>query len=145
MPYVLLALGILFALAAANAHAPRRSAVLLAPSFFLGWLTIEMAPHVLVTWAAATALVAAFGGLDGWAGWTGPGARLRHGGHRGHHRRVPPYGRHPAGQRRALDLDPEDAPRYPLAHLVVPQLCLIPRKGVRVDRNIVYREEVYCA
>lgn len=30
-----------------------------------------MAPHVLVTWAAATALAVASGGLDGWAGWTG--------------------------------------------------------------------------
>lgn len=28
-----------------------------------------------------------------------------------------------------------------LAHLFVPQLCLIPRKGVRVERNIVYRQD----
>ncbi|MFA1539308.1 alpha/beta hydrolase fold domain-containing protein [Actinomadura monticuli] len=142
MPYVLLALGILFALAAANAHAPRRSAVLLAPSFFLGWLTIEMAPHVLVTWAAATALAAAFGGLDGWPGWTGLGLALA---------AMAGIAATIVASRRTvvtlrdsgapLDLDPEGAPRYPLAHLIVPQLCLIPRKGVRVERNVVYREE----
>ncbi|MFB4311061.1 alpha/beta hydrolase fold domain-containing protein [Actinomadura sp. GTD37] len=142
MPYVLLTLGILFALAAANAFAPRRSAVLLAPSFFLGWLTIEMAPHVLVTWAVATGLTAAFGGLDGWAGWTGLVLALA---------AMAGVAATVVASRRTvvtlrdsgapLDLDPEGAPRYPLAHLIVPPLCLIPRKGVRVERNVVYREE----
>ena len=56
MPYLLLALGILFALLAANAHAPRHGALLLVPSFFSGWLTIEMAPHLLVTEAGAEVL-----------------------------------------------------------------------------------------
>lgn len=142
MPYVMLALGILFALVAANAHAPRRGTALLVPSFFLGWLTIELAPHVLVTWAAATALTAAFGGLHGWAGWTGlvlaPAAMAGIAATIAASRRTVVTLRECGAP---LDLDPEDAPRYPLAHLIVPQLCLIPRKGVRVDRNIVYREE----
>ena len=142
MPYVLLALGILFALTAANAHRPRHGSVLLAPSFFFGWLTIEMAPHVLVTWAAATGLVAAFGGLDGWPGWTGLVLALA--GMAGVAAAIVASRRTVATLRDSgapLDLDPEDAPRYPLAHLIVPQLCLIPRRGVRVERNIVYREE----
>ncbi|TDD81689.1 alpha/beta hydrolase [Actinomadura darangshiensis] len=142
MPYVLLALGILFALAAGNAHAPRRSAVLLAPSFFWGWLTIEMAPHVLVTWAAATALVAGFGGLDGWAGWTGLVLAIL--GMAGVAATLVASRRTVVTLRDSgapLDLDPEGAPAYPLAHLIVPQLCLIPRKGVRVERNIVYRQD----
>ncbi|GAA1887139.1 alpha/beta hydrolase [Actinomadura bangladeshensis] len=142
MPYVLLALGISVALAAANAHAPRRNAVLLAPSFFLGWLTIEMAPHALAAGAVATALAAASGGLDGWAGWTGLALALA--GMAGIAAAIAASRRTVVTLRGCgapLDLDPEGAPRYPLAHLVVPPLCLIPRKGVRVDRNIVYREE----
>ncbi|NEA28393.1 alpha/beta hydrolase [Actinomadura bangladeshensis] len=142
MPYVLLALGIVVALAAANAHAPRRNAVLLAPSFFLGWLTIEMAPHALAVGAVATALAAAFGGLDGWAGWTGLALALA--GMAGIAATIAASRRTVVTLRDCgapLDLDPEGAPRYPLAHLIVPPLCLIPRKGVRVDRNIVYREE----
>ncbi|MFC4051065.1 alpha/beta hydrolase fold domain-containing protein [Actinomadura syzygii] len=142
MPYVLLALGILFALAAANAHSPRRDIVLLVPSFFCGWLTIEMAPHVLALWAVATTLTAVFGGLDGWAGWLG--LVLAVAGMAGLAATIFATRRTVVTLRDCgapLDLDPEDAPRYPLAHLVVPPLCLIPRRGVRVERNIVYRED----
>ncbi|TYK48199.1 alpha/beta hydrolase [Actinomadura decatromicini] len=142
MPYLLLALGILFALAAANAHSPRRDIVLLVPSFFCGWLTIEMAPHVLAFWAVATALTAVFGGLDGWAGWLG--LVLAVAGMAGLAATIVATRRTVVTLRDCgapLDLDPEDAPRYPLAHLVVPPLCLIPRRGVRVERNIVYRQD----
>ncbi|WP_433478028.1 alpha/beta hydrolase fold domain-containing protein [Spirillospora sp. CA-142024] len=142
MPYVLLALGILLVLVAANAHAPRHDAVLVAPSFFLGWLTIEMAPHVLVLWAAATAAVASFGGLAGWAGWAGLALAIL--GMAGVAATLVASRRTVVTLRDSgapLDLDPEGGPRYPRSHLVVPQLCLIPRKGVRVERNIVYRED----
>ncbi|MES9543016.1 alpha/beta hydrolase fold domain-containing protein [Actinomadura sp. NPDC000600] len=142
MPYVLLALGLLFALTAANAHAPRRSPLLLAGSFFAGWLTIELAPHVLVAWAAATALAAAFGGLDGWAGWAGLVLALL--GMAGVAATLAASRRTVVTLRESgapLDLDPEGAPRYPLGHLIVPPLCLVPRRGVKVERNIVYREE----
>ncbi|QKW34897.1 alpha/beta hydrolase [Actinomadura sp. NAK00032] len=142
MPYVLLALGILFALTAANAHAPRRGGPLLVPGFFFGWLTIEMAPHVLVTWAVAASLVAAFGGLDGWAGWTGLVLALA--GMAGVAATVAASRRTVVTLRECgapLDLDPEGAPRFPLAQLIIPPLCLIPRRGVRVDRNVLYREE----
>lgn len=142
MPHVMLALGILFALVALNAHAPRRGALLLAPSFFCGWLTIEMAPHVVVTWAAATALTAAFGGLDGWPGWIGFVLAIL--GIAGVAATLFASRRTVVTLRDSgapLDLDPEGAPRYPLAHLIVPQLCLIPRKGVRVERNVLFHED----
>lgn len=142
MPYALLALGTLFVLAAANAHAPRRNVVLLAPSFFAGWLTIEMAPHVLVIWALLTALTAAFGGVAGWAGWTGLVLAIL--GMAGVAATLVATRRTVVTLRDCgapLDLDPEGAPRYPLAHVIVPQLCLIPRKGVRVERNVVYRQD----
>jgi len=130
MPYLMLGLGILFVLVAANAHAPRRGAVLLAPSFFSGWLTIEMAPHVLVTWAAATGLTAMSGGLEGWAGWTGFVLAIL--GMAGVAATLVASRRTAVTLRESgapLDLDPESAPRYPLAHLIVPPLCLIPRRG----------------
>src|SRR5690606_586415 len=133
MPYLMLGLGILFVLVAANAHAPRRGAVLLAPSFFIGWLTIEMAPHVLVTWAAATGLTAMSGGLEGWAGRTGFVLAVL--GMAGVAATLAASRRTVVTLRDSgapLDLDPEGAPRYPLLHLIVPPLCLIPRRGVRV-------------
>ncbi|TMQ92185.1 alpha/beta hydrolase [Actinomadura soli] len=142
MPYVLLALGLLIALLAANAHAPRRGAVLVAPSFFYGWLTIELAPQVLVVWAAATALTATFGGLDGWAGWTGLALTIP--GMAGIAATLLATRRTVVTLRECgapLDLDPEGAPRYPLPHLFVPPLCLIPRRGVHVERNVVYRQD----
>lgn len=142
MPYLMLGLGILFVLVAANAHAPRRGAVLLAPSFFIGWLTIEMAPHVLVTWAAATGLTAMSGGLEGWAGRTGFVLAIL--GMAGVAATLAASRRTVVTLRDSgapLDLDPEGAPRYPLLHLIVPPLCLIPRRGVRVDRNVVYHED----
>ncbi|MEU8796903.1 alpha/beta hydrolase [Spirillospora sp. NPDC048819] len=142
MPYILLALGILFALVALNAHVPPRNAILLAPGFFCAWLTIEMAPHVLVTWGLVTALVAVLGGLDGWAGWVGLVLAIL--GMAGVAATLVASRRTVVTLRDCgapLDLDPEGAPRYPLAHLIVPQLCLIPRRGVRVERNIVFHEE----
>ncbi|MFD0686553.1 alpha/beta hydrolase [Actinomadura fibrosa] len=142
MPYVLLALGILFVLLAANAHAPRRHAALLVPSFFAGWLTIELAPHLLVAEIVALALTAAYGGLDGWAGWTGLALGIL--GAAGTAATIVAARRTVVSLRESgapLDLDPEGAPRYPLAHLFLPPLCLIPRRGVRVDRNIVFRQE----
>jgi acetyl esterase/lipase len=47
-----------------------------------------------------------------------------------------------------MELNPADASesgrlktRYPFSHLILPPLCLIPRRGVRVQRNIVFRKE----
>ncbi|TDB90407.1 alpha/beta hydrolase [Actinomadura sp. KC216] len=142
MPYVLLALGVLIALLAVNAHAPRRSAALVAPSFFYGWLTIELAPQVLVAWAAATALAVGLGGLGGWAGWTGLALTIL--GMAGIAATLLATRRTVVTLRECgapLELDPEGAPRYPLSHLVVPPLCLIPRRGVHVERNVVYRQD----
>ncbi|MBD2893730.1 hypothetical protein amrb99_26520 [Actinomadura sp. RB99] len=142
MPYLLLALGILFALLAANAHAPRHSALLLVPSFFSGWLTIEMAPHLLVTEIAALSLTAAYGGLDGWAGWAGLALGVL--GAAGTVAIILASRRTVVTLRESgapLDLDPDGAPRFPLAPLIVPPLCLIPRKGVKVQRNVVYHQD----
>jgi hypothetical protein len=142
MPYLLLALGILFALLAGNAHAPRRSALLLVPGFFFGWLTIEMAPHLLATEIVAIALTVAYGGLDGWAGWAGLALGVL--GAAGTVAIILASRRTVVTLRESgapLDLDPDGAPRFPLAPLFVPPLCLIPRKGVKVQRNVVYHQD----
>ncbi|MGK5556814.1 alpha/beta hydrolase fold domain-containing protein [Actinomadura kijaniata] len=142
MPYVLLAFGAVSLLLAVNAHLPRRSALLLVPSFFAGWLTIEMAPHLLVLEVAGLGLLAAGGGLDAWPGWAG--LLLGLGGAAGTAATIIAARRTVVTLRDSgvpFDLDPEDAPRYPRSHLVVPPLCLIPRRGVKVQRNIVFREE----
>ncbi|MFV2177063.1 alpha/beta hydrolase fold domain-containing protein [Actinomadura sp. LOL_016] len=142
MAYALLALGIVLALLAVNAHLPSRRPVLLGPSFFAGWWTIELAPHVLVTGAAALAFAGGFGGLDGWAGRTG--LVLGIAGLAGVAWTIAVSRRTTVTLRECgvpLDLDPETAPRYPRSHLVVPPLCLIPRRGVRVERNVTFHED----
>ncbi|MFC4906479.1 alpha/beta hydrolase fold domain-containing protein [Actinomadura gamaensis] len=142
MPHVLLAVGAVSLLLAVNARRPRHGAVLLVPSFFAGWLTIELAPHLLVLEVAGLAWTAAAGGLDGRAGWLGLALGLA--GTAGTVATI-------AASRKTLvtlrdsgvplDLDPQKAPPYPRSHLVLPPLCLIPRRGVRVDRNVVFRQE----
>ncbi|QFG25604.1 alpha/beta hydrolase [Actinomadura sp. WMMB 499] len=142
MTYLLLALGILFGLLAVNAHRPSKNPVLLAPSFFAGWWTIELAPHLLVAEVAALVLTARYGGLDGWAGWTG--LALGAAGLAGLAATIAVSRKTTVTLRECgvpLDLDPDTAPRYPRTHLVVPPLCLIPRRGVRAERNVVFHED----
>lgn len=142
MPYALLTLGALFALLAVNAHRPSKNPALLAPSFFAGWWTIELAPHLLAAEAAALALTAWNGGLDGWAGWTG--LALGAAGAAGLAGTIAAARRTTVTLRECgvpFELDPEPAPRYPRSHLVVPPLCLIPRRGVRVTRNVTFHED----
>ncbi|WP_083733652.1 alpha/beta hydrolase [Actinomadura sp. CNU-125] len=142
MTYALLALGILFVLLAVNAHRPSKHPLLLVPSFFAGWWSIELAPHLLVTEIAALVLLAWNGGLDGWAGRTGLALGIA--GAAGIAATIVASRRTVVTLRECgipLDLDPRNAPRYPRSHLVVPPLCLIPRRGVRVDRDVVFHED----
>lgn len=142
MTYALLALGSLFLLLAVNAHAPRSQSPLLVPSFFAGWLTIELAPHVLFAEAVTLGLTAYYGGLEHWVGWIGLFVGLL--GMAGLAATLAASRRTVVTLRESgapLDLDPEGAPRYPLAPLFLPPLCLIPRKGVAVERNVVYRQD----
>ena len=142
MPYVLLAIGAAAALLALNAHVPTTRPWLLAPSFFAGWFAIELAPHLLVAEVVAVGLAIARGGLDGWPGWAG--LALGAAGAAGTVASMIASRRTVVTLRECgipMALKPEQAPRFPLSHLVVPPLCLIPRKGVKVQRNVVYHEE----
>ncbi|HMQ26508.1 MAG TPA: hypothetical protein PKA98_11015, partial [Acidimicrobiales bacterium] len=61
-------IGFLFTL---NAFLPASNRVLLVPSFFASWMTIELAGHHLVWQAIATLVFVRLGALDAWPGWVG--------------------------------------------------------------------------
>ncbi|MEV4254967.1 alpha/beta hydrolase [Spirillospora sp. NPDC049652] len=145
MPYVLLAVGATSLLLAVNARRPPRRGALVVPGFFFGWLAVELAPHLLVLEVAGLAWTAAEGGADGSSGWVGwIGLALGLAGVAGTAGTIAASRKTVITLRDSgvpLDLDPQNAPRYPRSHLVLPPLCLLPRRGVRVDRNIVFRQE----
>ncbi|MEU6035432.1 alpha/beta hydrolase [Actinomadura sp. NPDC047616] len=145
MPFALLAVGVTALLLTVNAHAPRYGAALAVPSFFAGWLTIELAPHLLVAEVAGIGLTAAYGGLGAWPGWVGLGAGVV--GVAGTAATIVASRRTVVTLRESgapMEIDPSETrktSRYPISHLILPPLCLIPRPGVRVHRNIVFRQE----
>ncbi|GAB3978384.1 alpha/beta hydrolase [Actinoallomurus acanthiterrae] len=142
MPYVLLASGVLALLTMVNALWPRRGRLLLIPGFFVAWLTIELAPWVLVIEAVVTALIAGAGGLAGAAGWAGLAATVL--GWAGlavvmaRARRTTVTVREWSAE---LELDPgERAPAFPRSHVVFPFL-MTRRSGVTRTRDIAYGDE----
>ncbi|MEV0399381.1 alpha/beta hydrolase [Actinoallomurus sp. NPDC050550] len=142
MPYVLLASGVLALLTTVNALWPRRGRLLLIPGFFVAWLTIELAPWVLVIEAVVTALLAGAGGLAGPAGWVGLAATVL--GWAGlavvmaRARRTTVTVREWSAE---LELDPgERAPAFPRSHVVFPFL-MTRRSGVTRTRDIAYGDE----
>ncbi len=70
MRYVLLALSVLGLAAVLNGLRPVRWTPLLLPSFFAAWLTVELAPQLLVLTLAGTAGCVALGAARG-VGWVG--------------------------------------------------------------------------
>lgn len=71
-PEIFLAVSMVGAWFTFNAHAPvRSSGLLIAPSFFAGWLTSELALHHLGWQIVAAVGFLLAGALDGWPGWLG--------------------------------------------------------------------------
>lgn len=70
---VLLVVGVVALVHALNALAPRKGRLLLLPSFFASWLTIELAPWWLAWHVVGGGLLVAAGGLDETRGWVGLG------------------------------------------------------------------------
>lgn len=142
MPYVLLTSGLLALLTTVNAIRPRRDLLLLIGSFFAAWLTIELAPWVLVLEVLVTALLVGWGGLDGLAGWFGLAATVA--GWAGlaivmiRARRTTLTVREWSAE---LELDPgERAPAFPLGHVLFPFL-MTRRRGVTRVRDIAYGDD----
>jgi acetyl esterase/lipase len=71
MPWLLLALSVWDLLFTINARWPSRNRVLLGPSFFASWLTIELAPFHLALQIVLVGLLVWFGALSAWPGWLG--------------------------------------------------------------------------
>src|SRR5690349_14027232 len=73
MDTVLLVVGIVCVLHAVNALAPCKGRLLLVPSFFASWLTIELAPWWLL-WQVVVGVVAVLNdGVSSARGWVGLG------------------------------------------------------------------------
>jgi acetyl esterase/lipase len=136
--WLLLLLGVIGLLHAANALAPRKGApVVFAWSFFASWITIELVWHHLAFGALATGLLVRGGALDEPAGVVGlvlmliTGVILLSIGLGTGKTRVTMHGA-------LVDLEPEpDAPRFPRSHVVFPFL-VNHRRGVRRVRNIEF-------
>jgi len=134
---LLLALGVTSVAAAANARWPRRSLLLVLPSWLAAFLVVELAVHLLLLGTAAVVALVALGALGGVVGWVALALWL-----------VAvalaiPHGL--SSLRTRLDVDgcPRDlelregAPGIPWYLLAVPPLGFW-RPGVRVRRGVVY-------
>lgn len=141
MSTALLVVGIVCLVHALNALAPRRDRFLLVPSFFMSWLTIELAPWWLFWEVVAGVVLVAGGGVERASGWAGLGllgvsaailvgiiakARKTH--------------LHLADATESLELDPDDtAPTFPRSLVAFP-ILMRRRAGVTHVRNIVFGE-----
>lgn len=139
--WLLLLVGVLAALAVANATWPRSSLALVIPSWFGAMLVVEGAPQLIAALAIVTALLIGFAGaLSGLAGWIGLAlvviALLT----------MLPHAL--AGLRTTIEVDgrPEqldlagDAPRLPRAHMLLPLLGLRPRRDITCTRGVQFAE-----
>jgi acetyl esterase/lipase len=137
---LLLVLGVAALVCTANALRPARGALLFFPSWFLAWLTIELAPLLLVLDAAIAAVLIALGALDHTVGWIGLACLLVSAAVA-----VPMILR---ARRTVVDLgsvteelDPTESEYpYPRAHIAFPPLVLR-RRGVRYARGVEYARE----
>jgi acetyl esterase/lipase len=136
-PVLLAVLGALALLGVANAVRPARTLLLLGPSWLAAWITVELAPHLVVLGTALGALLAALGGLSHPAGWVGLAALAV-----ADAVAIPLILR---ARRTRLDigsvvedLEPGEAPSpYPRLHVAMPFLALR-RRGVRHVRGVEY-------
>jgi acetyl esterase/lipase len=139
----LLIVGLIALVLAVNAYLPRRDSVLVAPSFFAGWYSIELAPHLLVVEIAVTAYLVAAGGLSGPLGPLGRiGLAASALGIAGAVTMIVQSGRTAATLRESgIEMDPCPH-RFPWGYLIAPPAVLIPRRGVRVIRGVRFDEHL---
>jgi acetyl esterase/lipase len=122
-----------------NACFPRRDRVLLVPSFFSAWITIELAPWLLFWEAVGLAYFVSRGAVDGTEGIVALTLALLTCG--GLIVMILWARRTVVTMRDAiadLEID-EDAPRFPRSHVIFP-ILMRHRKGVAHVRNITFAE-----
>ena len=127
-------IGFLFTL---NAFLPTNNRVLLVPSFFASWMTIELAGHHLVWQAVATLVFIRLGALDSWPGWVGLGLTILSW--------IGLWVLVVRGRKAAVTMRDamedlvapgSDAPRVPKRHVFVP--FLFRRPEARTIKNVTY-------
>ncbi|HEX6116461.1 MAG TPA: alpha/beta hydrolase [Solirubrobacterales bacterium] len=134
---LLLALGLAAALGGLNALRPARHWALVLWSWMWAWLTIELAPHLIVASGLAAAGLVALGALDHAIGVAGL-ALLAVADLCGIVFTWRALRSVVAARDAVAELDPEpDVPRFPRSHVVFPFL-MHRRKGVRRERGVVY-------
>lgn len=69
MPTVFLAASLAGLAVVLNARRAARLPILVIPAFFASWLTVELAPQLLVFLVAGVGLFVTFGALEEWPGW----------------------------------------------------------------------------
>ncbi|MGQ0832471.1 MAG: alpha/beta hydrolase fold domain-containing protein [Microthrixaceae bacterium] len=138
MSWVLLLVGLVGVIHAANALAPHRRPVpVFVWSFFASWLTIELVWHHLVVGFALTVVLVRAGALDHPAGWAGLVLMVAALGMLGTIAVVTSRTRVLVGDA-LVDLDPAPGtPRFPRSHIALPFL-MGRRRGVRLRRNVTF-------
>ncbi len=141
MSLVILLIGIGSALATLNAFLPVRTRWLAILGFFAGWLTIELALHILVFNATLIGALAAYGGLSAPRGQFGLGLALASS--------VGLVLLHLRSRRAAVTLQEfytaaalkvgPEAPRYPRLHVLFPFLAWL-RRDIEVLRGLQFAE-----
>jgi acetyl esterase/lipase len=137
--WLFLGVSLIGAVFTVNAFLPvRRIPALFVPSFFGSWLTAELAMHHIVWQALATVLFVELGALSNWQGRIGMGFTLAswigllilfHDGRKT---------RNTFDEALSGLAETDDAARLPLTQLLMP--FRFRRRGVKVVRDIVYRE-----
>lgn len=141
LSWVFFAFSIFGAIATWNAFAPARyTSWLFTPSFFASWLTIELPLHHLAWQALAAAVFIGFGVLDSWPGWVGLlitivswcGLVVLY---------VEARRTGPILDSKLNDVAPPTKQhRVPHLHVVLPFAYQFRRRGVKITRDVPYRE-----
>ena len=131
---LLLALGLVALVGVANALRPSRG-ILCFLSWLFGWITVELAPHLIVLSAIEAAVLVWLGALEETIGWVGLAALVLADAVAIPHILSARRTRLDMGET-TRELDP-GGPQYPRSHIVFPWLMFF-RRGVRRRRGVVY-------
>lgn len=134
---LLLGLGLVAALGTVNALRPARHWSVVLLSWIWAWITVELAPHLIIGTGIAAGVLAALGGLENAIGWVGLALLV-----------LSDFVgivftwralRSTVNARDAIaELDPDpEMPRFPRSHVALPFL-MWRRRGVRHERGVVY-------
>jgi acetyl esterase/lipase len=140
VPTVLLIVGIICVVHVLNAAKPRRGRATLIPSFFMSWLTIELAPWWIFWQVVVAVVLVAAGGLESWQGWVG--LVLVAFSTLGLHRIITTSRKshlHLAEADEGISIDPDHSPQpFPHTKVLFPFWGLRHRAGVETQRNIPF-------